>query len=218
MSKNETKHPGASVLGAAHYFSDVPVASKAELSTIEFSVRGFDLSMQVADQVFSASRLDPGTKVLLSEVPVPPSTGRFLDLGCGWGVVATVLGKFSPEAEVWAVDVNGRALDLTVKNAQANGCGNVSVKRAHEALAQAQADNIEFDLIWSNPPIRVGKAETHQILLDWLSKLSATGEAWLVVAKNLGADSLTKWLGEQGFNAQKAHSKKGFRILKVTRS
>ncbi|MDO5060614.1 MAG: methyltransferase [Actinomycetaceae bacterium] len=218
MSRNEARHEGAPAVGAAHYFSDVPVATKTQVSTIEFSVRGFELSMQVADQVFSASRLDPGTKVLLSEVPAPPQEGRFLDLGCGWGVIATVLGKFSPEAEIWAVDVNGRALDLTVKNTQANGCGNVSVKKAHEALAEAEAANLEFDLIWSNPPIRVGKAETQQILLDWLSKLSATGEAWLVVAKNLGADSLTKWLNEQGFAAVKAHSKKGFRILKVTRS
>lgn len=203
-------------ISKVHYFTDIAPASKTQMSTLEFSVRGFDLRMLVADQVFSASRLDPGTKVLLGEVPVPASTGRFLDVGCGWGVIATLLGKFSPAAQVWAVDVNGRALDLTRRNALANGCANVDTFYAHEALEKARAEGVEFDLIWSNPPIRVGKAETHQILLDWLSLLSAEGEAWLVVAKNLGADSLTNWLNEQGFKARKATSKKGFRILHVT--
>lgn len=201
---------------SVHYFSDMPPASQSELSTLEFTAAGHDLRMQVADQVFSATRLDPGTKVLLSEAPTPPATGRFLDLGCGWGVIATVLGLASPTAEVWAVDVNARALDLTNRNAQANGANNVSTFKAHEALADALEKKIKFDLIWSNPPIRVGKAETHQILLDWLSLLAPEGEAWLVVAKNLGADSLLNWLNEQGFHAEKAHSKKGFRIIRVT--
>nr|WP_050754355.1 methyltransferase [Gleimia coleocanis] len=187
------------------------------MSTLEFSLRGFDLQMQVADQVFSASRLDPGTKVLLKEVPEPPASGRFLDVGCGWGVISTLLGKFSPDAKIWAVDVNGRALDLTKRNANANGCTNVETYYAHEALEKARAEGLQFDLIWSNPPIRVGKAETHQILLDWLSLLADEGVAWLIVAKNLGADSLTTWLNDQGFQAEKAASKKGFRLLRVTR-
>ncbi|MCS4484239.1 class I SAM-dependent methyltransferase [Gleimia sp. 6138-11-ORH1] len=201
---------------SSHYFSDTVAATEAELKKLEFSVRGFDLQMYVADQVFSATRLDPGTKVLLSEVPTPPQTGRFLDLGCGWGVISTVLAKHSPSAEVWAVDVNERALELTKLNCQANGYNSLVALKAPEALAKVEAEELFFDLIWSNPPIRVGKAQTQEILLTWLARLAPTGEAWLVVAKNLGADSLTAWLNEQGFVATKEHSKKGFRIIRVT--
>ena len=55
---------------------------------------------------------------------------------------------------------------------------------------------MRFDLIWSNPPIRVGKAALHDLLGTWLPRLTEEGEAYLVVQKNLGADSLQRWLRE----------------------
>lgn len=210
------KKPPVSPNESVHYFSDVSPATPSEINTLEITASGLNLEMQVADHVFSASRLDPGTKVLLDKAPQPPTSGRFLDLGCGWGVIATTLGLLSPNAEIWAIDVNSRSLDLTQRNAKANGANNVRVHKAHEALRDALEKEIKFDLIWSNPPIRVGKNETHQILMDWLQLLATDGEAWLVVAKNLGADSLTNWLNTQGYHAEKIHSKKGFRIIRVT--
>ena len=68
-------------------------------------------------------------------------------------------------------------------------------------------------MIWSNPPIRIGKNALHELLKTWLSMLSANGVAYLVVQKNLGADSLTQWLCQQGFPAEKIASKKGYRII-----
>ena len=108
------------------YFTDSAPASADETRLIEVSARGFDLSMRVSSRVFSGSKLDLGTRQLLSVAPDLPEGGNFLDLGCGWGPIATVMSRESPQSTVWAVDVNSRALDLTQRNAAANGAG-----RAH---------------------------------------------------------------------------------------
>jgi len=72
-----------------------------------------------------------------------------------------------------------------------------------------------FDAIYSNPPVRVGKGPLHELLLRWLPRLKPGGAAYLVVQRNLGSDSLAKWLGEQGFGVKRLKSKKGYRVLEV---
>ena len=66
-------------------------------------------------------------------------------------------------------------------------------------------------------PVRIGKDALHELLLSWLALLSADGEAWLVVLKNLGADSLATWLTGQGWDVSRQASSKGFRVLRVRR-
>ena len=171
--------------------------------------------MRVSSRVFSASQLDLGTRQLLEIAPDLPEDGTFLDLGCGWGPIATIMSLESPSAAVWAVDVNSRALDLTQRNAQANGASGVRALKADEALAASQESDTRFDVIWSNPPVRIGKDAMHEMLLTWLGMLAPTGVAYLVVQRNLGADSLITWLNGQGLRASKYASKKGFRIIEV---
>ncbi len=74
---------------------------------------------------------------------------------------------------------------------------------------------LRFDELWSNPPIRIGKQALHALLLTWLPRLSPGGRAVLVVGKNLGADSLQRWLEGQGFATVRVGSAKGFRVLEV---
>ena len=140
---------------------------------------------------------------------------RVLDLGCGWGPIATVMSLEAPRAVVWAVDVNSRALDLTARNAQAHGASGVRVLTADEALATSVESDTRFDVIWSNPPVRIGKEAMHEMLASWLGRLAPSGVAYLVVQRNLGADSLITWLNGQGFEASKFASKKGYRIIEV---
>ncbi|MSS83597.1 methyltransferase [Actinomycetaceae bacterium WB03_NA08] len=198
-----------------HYFSQSPIAGADERHLVTFSTRGHDFQVWVAGQVFSAGRLDPGTAELLRAVPSLPSTGTFLDLGCGWGPVAITAGAESPQAEVWAVDVNPRAVALTADNAKVNSVDNVRAMDASEAYQEAQARGTQFDVILSNPPVRVGKTAMQTMVKQWLDLLSPTGVAWLVMSKNLGADSFITWLGNQGFQARKHSSRKGFRIIEV---
>lgn len=170
--------------------------------------------MVTAAGVFSPGRLDGGTSVLLRSVPTPPSGGTFLDLGTGWGPIALTLAMESPGASVIGVDVNERALGLLAENARRLGLENVQA-----ATPDAVPADTEFDLIWSNPPIRVGKAALHEMLLLWLSRLAPGGAAYLVVQKNLGSDSLQRWLSDQWpeWSVSRLASAKGFRVLEIIR-
>jgi 16S rRNA G1207 methylase RsmC len=75
--------------------------------------------------------------------------------------------------------------------------------------------SVTFDEIWSNPPIRIGKPALHELLLTWLPRLAPGGTARLVVARNLGADSLAAWLAGEGWTVTREGSAKGFRVLSV---
>ena len=161
--------------------------------------------------VFSPTRLDPGTKLLLCEAPPVQSHERqVLDLGCGWGAIACVTAVRHPHAQVTAVDVNERARRLTACNAEANGAANVSVLDPREVDPA-----ISFDRILCNPPIRIGKPALHALLHDWLSRLRPGGVAHLVVHRHLGSDSLARWLAEQGHEVNRLLSRSGYRILEV---
>lgn len=179
-------------------------------------LRGNEADVEVSNGVFSGNRVDLGTSVLLRQAPEPPEEGTFLDLGCGWGPIALALGFASPKADIWALDVNERALDLTRRNAELNGVRNV-----HAVTADEIPSDVTFDLIWSNPPIRVGKDVLHELLMTWLPRLNAGGAAYLVVQKNLGSDSLIPWLATQlgdGYEVSKYASSKGFRVIEVMKA
>jgi len=200
--------PGA----AQHYFTADP-AAPGRATDVAFTVAGRDFRLSAAGGVFSAQRLDPGTAVLLrkGELPDPAMEGSLLDLGCGYGAIACVLASVAPRADVYAVDVNTRAVELTRANATA-----LDVRVRASGPDDVPADQ-EFSQIWSNPPIRIGKGELHALLLHWLPRLAPAGEAWLVVARHLGADSLSDWLREQGYEVRRHASQQGFRVLRVTR-
>ena len=168
--------------------------------------------------VFSPGRLDPGTRLLLEESPAPPAYGDLLDLGCGYGPVACVLAKRSPGATVWAIDVNERALELCARNARAAGLENVRCVTPGDASLPER-----FAAIWSNPPVRIGKDALHALLGQWLARLgpggsgpaASGGSAYLVVGRNLGADSLHRWLAEQGWLVTRLAARSGYRLLQV---
>lgn len=199
--------------GNDHYFTARP-ASPDERRVRTVTLAGRDVDVETAGGVFSPDHVDLGTEVLLRTVPAPPAEGDLLDLGCGWGPVALTLALASPRARVWAVDVNERALDLVRRNAERLGCPNVVAVTPDEV-----PDDVTFAALWSNPPIRVGKAELHALLLRWLPRLSAGAQAHLVVSKNLGADSLQRWVAETlagSAEVDRVASAKGFRVLRVS--
>jgi 16S rRNA (guanine1207-N2)-methyltransferase len=201
-------------MSAEHYFTADPRAP-ARPGEVEFSVAGHDFTLAAAGGVFSAGRLDPGTAVLLHKADLPQegTEGPLLDLGCGYGPIALVLATLAPRATVYAVDVNERALALAAENARSLGVDD----RVRTVVPDEVPEDVRFAEIWSNPPIRVGKAELHELLLRWLPRLAPDGVAWLVVGRHLGADSLAEWLGGQGWAVARHASQKGFRVLRVTR-
>jgi 16S rRNA (guanine1207-N2)-methyltransferase len=203
---------GRGIVSGEHYFTADPAVAH-ERHQVAFTVLDQEFRLAAASGVFSSSRLDPGTAVLLNRAPLPgpETTGALLDLGCGYGPITAVLATAAPRTTVYAVDVNQRALDLIRENAAALGAG----ERVVAATPDEVPDSVVFTQIWSNPPIRIGKVELHKLLLRWLPRLAPDGVAWLVVAKNLGGDSLQRWLGENGFQVERHDSHKGFRIFRV---
>ncbi|WP_350346985.1 methyltransferase [Agromyces sp. G08B096] len=197
-----------------HYFSSSPAAPGA-LREIRVELGGREVVVVTAPAVFSPDHLDGGTRVLLDTVPEPPATGHLLDLGTGWGPIALELAMASPDASVWALDVNERALDLVRRNAARLGLSNVNAVTAADVPA-----DVSFAAIWSNPPIRVGKAVLHGLMREWLPRLEPGGSAFLVVQKHLGADSFERWLAGEfadGYAVARVESSKGFRVIEVTR-
>jgi 16S rRNA G1207 methylase RsmC len=198
-----------------HYFSDDP-RTPAARERVTVPIAGRDVEVVTAAGVFSADRLDLGTRVLFRSAPPPPAEGDLLDLGCGWGPVALTLATLAPAARVWAVDVNPRAVGLTAENARALGLTGVRAVAPDDV-----PDDVAFAAVWSNPPIRIGKAALHDLLLRWLPRLAPGGEAYLVVQRHLGADSLQRWLADElgpaGFDVGRHGSAKGYRVLRVSR-
>jgi len=197
-----------------HYFSAEP-GSELKLRTISATIAGRAVELQTANGVFSPAGVDAGTRVLLSSVPAPPPGGNLLDLGCGWGPIALTLAAESPHATVWAVDVNERSLDLTRRNASVMGLTNVNACLPSDVPA-----DISFMTMWSNPPIRVGKDSLHSMLQLWLPRLESGTDAWMVVQKNLGSDSLQRWLElefPEDFVFSRAATNKGYRVLRGKR-
>jgi len=195
-----------------HYFADEPgVASRPE--QIRLDLPDLSLTLRTDRGVFSATRVDPGTKLLLMELPPAADwpEGAVVDVGCGYGPIAVTLASRSPGRDVWAVDVNARARELTTANAADAGVA-VSVFPPDQV-----PDELRVGLVVSNPPIRVGKAALHDLLGTWLGRLSDDGEAWLVVQKHLGADSLAAWLTDRGHRVERVRSRQGYRILRVRR-
>jgi 16S rRNA (guanine1207-N2)-methyltransferase len=195
-----------------HYFSADPSVRFAR-SPVRARVWGHDLVLASGSGVFARGKLDPGTAVLFRETEPPASDGPFLDLGCGYGVIAAALALSRTRAEVWAVDLNERALLLTRENVESLEVAD----RVHASLPDDVPGDARFAEIWSNPPIRVGKQALHDLLLEWLPRLAPDGRAVMVVGKHLGADSLQRWLGEQGWPTTRLASAKGFRVLEVRR-
>jgi 16S rRNA (guanine1207-N2)-methyltransferase len=196
------------------YFAAQP-ASELNLRPFHARLGGQLYELTTASGIFSPERIDAGTEVLLANVPAPPPGGNLLDLGCGWGPIALSLALASPRATVWAVDVNERALDLVRRNAGSLGLVNVNACTPDDVPT-----DVRFLAIWSNPPIRVGKNELHGLLERWLPRLEPGSDAWLVVQRNLGSDSLQRWLEAtypDDFTFTRAATNKGYRVIRGRR-
>jgi 16S rRNA G1207 methylase RsmC len=192
-----------------HYFSADPTV-RFTRAPVRADVWGRELRLTSGSGVFAQGRLDVGTAVLFKETE-PPTGRRFLDLGCGYGVIGLALAVAVPGSTVRAVDVNERAVLLANENAAALGVTSRFAACTPEDVPPQEC----YDEIWSNPPIRIGKEALHTLLLTWLPRLAPTGRAVMVVGKNLGADSLQRWLTEQGYPTQRLASAKGFRVLET---
>jgi 16S rRNA (guanine1207-N2)-methyltransferase len=190
-----------------YFAADPKVASRPR--TMRVSLPDLSFELDTDRGVFAYGHLDFGTDLLLrSMAPVPP--GDLADVGCGYGAIAITLALRNPDARVWAVDVNRRALDLCARNAERAGAPNVM-----PVEPDAVPDQVTFAAVYSNPPVRLGKPALHELLVTWIGRLEEDGVATLVVQRHLGADSLAAWLTGLGHRVERVRSKGGYRVLEV---
>ena len=190
-----------------HYFEQEPSSVQRE-GSVQLSLPDFSATFTTASNVFSWRKLDSGTKFLLLNVPSPKTMPRnALDLGCGYGPIAAVLEHRFPNTKIWGIDVNERAIELARNNTRRS---ETVICRPDEVPA-----DVTFDLILSNPPIRIGKGELKKLLAMWLGRLHNSGSAYFVINKNLGADSIQKWLESESWMTNRLKSLKGYRLLEV---
>ncbi|MEM7271555.1 MAG: methyltransferase [Actinomycetota bacterium] len=196
-----------------HYFDPDP-STASDPGSVSLVLPDLTLDLATDAGVFGRQRVDAGTKLLLLDGPAADPTARTLvDLGAGYGPITVALATRHPTAVVWAVEINARARELCQANADAAGLSNVRVVAPDEA-----PEDLVIDRLWSNPPIRIGKRALHQLLMTWLGRLGSDGTAHLVVQRHLGADSLQRWLSDNGWPTGRRSSKAGYRLLDVRRA
>jgi 16S rRNA (guanine1207-N2)-methyltransferase len=194
-----------------HYFSASPAATSAPRTVDLVLPEGHPLSLSTDRGTFSPDRVDPGTRALLAQAPPRPDARTLVDLGCGYGPIAIALAlRSAAPAVVWALEVNERSRELCAANAAAHGLAD----RIRVADPDEVPADLAIDELWSNPPIRIGKPALHALLRTWLDRLAPGGTATLVVQKHLGADSLARWLDDQGWPTDRIATFGAYRILR----
>ena len=195
----------------SHYYDPAPMSASKE-RIISFEVCGTKISLYTDNGVFSKSRVDEGSLLLLKNVIPLHLSGRILDLGAGYGTLGLSIAVTSPEARVDLADVNTRALSLCEKNAKL-----LKVDQRVTCLQSDIYSNIEgpYDSIVVNPPIRAGKKVTYQMYEGAKQHLSDGGSLYLVIRKAQGAESASKYIKELFGNIALLDRKKGYLIYQA---
>lgn len=173
-----------------HYYTD-NTDLKTEPSYFTFQYKEKEILFKSDHGVFSKSRVDYGSKVLLESIYFSKHTKSLLDVGCGYGTLGICMKKANPDIDVTMIDVNNRALDLCKENCKQNDVdATVKLSNGYENVTET------FDMIMTNPPIRAGKQVVFQILEGAIDHLNEQGSLWVVVQKKQGAPSVKKKLIE----------------------
>lgn len=101
-----------------------------------------------------------------STVKIKNSKLKILDIGTGTGCIAISLAKNLPNADVFALDVSGKALEVATKNAKRN---NVDITFLNQSILETDDLEQQFDIIVSNPPYvrNLEKQEIKKNVLDF---------------------------------------------------
>lgn len=191
----------------SHYFeNDKNLVS--EIKTFDINILGNLFTFNTDNGVFSKGELDFGTSLLIKNVLKMNLSGQILDLGCGYGPIGIILKKIK-NVDVTMSDVNRRALHLVKMNAKKN---NVLVT-AIESNGYESIPDL-FDYVISNPPIRIGKKNLYQLLIETKKHLKENGELIIVVRKEQGALSLVRDMGVY-YRVKVIDKDKGFLIISL---
>ena len=189
-----------------HYFSENNDTIKSNPKTIAFRVNNTLLKCTTDSGVFAKDGLDRGTKVLLDHLEIYPDQTA-LDLGCGYGVIGIYIAKTSNN-KVDMVDINNRALELTIQNSKQNNVTTNVFKS--DGFSDVEG---KYDLITLNPPIRAGKNVYYPMFEQSINYLTEEGRFVIVINKKHGAMSAIKYLETIYPKVEVVGRNKGFHVI-----
>ncbi len=191
-----------------HYFVRRP-KSKPNLGVVRAYFRSRLFEFLTASGVFSRTRIDAGTRLLVESM-VLPDKGLVLDLGCGYGPVGIAAAAFNPSLEVVMTDVNERAVWLARENAKRNGVENVKVR---QGFLYEPVEDMKFGGVLSNPPITAGMKTVQPLIVQAPQHLTNEGTLQIVVRSKVSGKRLTKIMTETFGNVKVLARKSGYRVL-----
>ncbi len=190
---------------------------------VSWKTNGIDVSSYAG--VFSAAKLDIGTRFLIDNLPTDlpssadPAEFNLVDLGCGNGVIGTVAASVYPGAEPTFLDESYAA----VASAERTFRSAFPERTAHFAvctgLAEAANHENQIDVVVTNPPFHQNQAMTDAVAWDMFNDahryLADAGELWVVGNRHLGYHTKLKRVFG---NCETIASNRKFVVLKSQKS
>ena len=192
----------------SHYFEN-DLNLKSEIKELSYTYNSSFFRFYSDNGVFSKKAIDYGSKLLLETyLECDKESKKVLDVGCGYGFIGIVISVVN-KSKVDMIDVNKRAVHLTNRN----------IKKYKDIDARAfisdAYENIDtkYDVIITNPPIRVGKDKVLEILEGAFDHLNDGGYLYFVIRKDQGALSIKKIL-ENTKKVELINKDKGYFVFK----
>lgn len=165
-------------------------------------VRGFDIDFVTGSGVFSAKRIDLGTKALI-EGMIIKKDWEVLDLGCGYGAVGIIAAKMG--AKVILTDVNASACSLARQNLKLNNVkGKVIQSQGFEMIKKS------FDSILFNPPFSAGLKACFSLIIECRSHLKQGGLLQVVARNKVGGKRFKELMLSEFSNCEVIYKKGGY--------
>jgi len=191
-----------------HYFVKHP-KSKPDLGIIRTYFRGRLFEFVTSSGVFSRTRIDLGTRLLIESM-ILPEKGNVLDVGCGYGPVGIAAAVFNSNLHVFMTDVNERAVRLAEENAKRNAVQNVEVRCG---FLYEPVREMKFETILSNPPITAGMKVVVPLITQAPEQLVEGGLLQVVVRSKISGKRLAKIMNEAFGNVDVLARRSGYRVL-----
>lgn len=193
------------------YFTQNPT-TKDEIFKFNWNALGKEFVFNTSNSVFSKTAVDFGTMTMIETFVDNEKdfSGSILDLGCGYGPVGIILAKLFYNVNITMIDINERAVKLSLMNAKENNvCDKVNVFQSN--IFEQVKEN--FERVLTNPPIRAGKETVYEFFDGAYEHLNKDGKLYVVIQKKQGAKSAIDKLESLFGNCKIMYKKSGYFIL-----
>jgi len=195
----------------SHYFEASP-DSPLKLYVFREAIRNRTFEFTSASGVFSAKKIDFGTKLLANNMRIR-SNDKVLDLGCGIGIIGIIASTITKN-KVICTDINKRACNIARRNAEkikpkAYKTGRIKIK-CGDMFSHIKDD--KFDVILLNPPQTAGKKICFEMIKQSKNHLNRNGSLQIVARHNKGGKILSEKMIEIFGNMTVLAKKGGYRV------